>query len=159
MFRFKVLVPAIAGMMLLAAHAWAASTCHDVHVESTISAVDPMLPFGNYAGAAQVSLDGQPAVPAAVSLVPVELKLGDDGTYHLTGMLTFDLGQMGALTVQDNAVLSPTENPYVYRMSTRLDNLTGAGMFTGAFGKFSDHGQYSLATETLSAEADGRICW
>ncbi len=159
MFRFKMLVPAIAGIMMFAAHSWAASVCHDVHVEATNSAVDPMLIFGKYAGSALISLDGQPAIPAAISLVPVELKIGDDGSVHPTGMLTFDLGPMGTLTVQDNAVLTPTENPYVYRMNSRLDNLSGTGMFTGVIGKFSDHGEFALATATVFAQADGRICW
>lgn len=160
MSRIKMLLSVIAGItMLFGAQAWAASTCHDVHVESTISAVDPVLIFGKYAGTAVVSMDGQTVIPAAVSLTPVELKVGDDGSVHSTNWLTFDLGSMGTLNILDNAVMSPTENPYVYRMNTRLDNLSGTGMFTGVIGKFSDHGEFSLMTATLSAVADGKICW
>ncbi|SRR6266545_769263 len=160
MTRFKSILLAVAAIMtFFAAQSWANSTCHDVHVEATNTAVDPMLVFGRYAGSALISLDGQPAVPAAIALIPLEAKVGDDGTVHSTNTLIFDLGPMGTLSVQDNAVLSPTDNPYIYTMNSRLDNLAGTGMFTGAFGKFSDHGQFSLTTLTISAQADGRICW
>jgi hypothetical protein len=159
MSKFKLFLSVVSVMMLCSGQALATSGCHDVHLDASDTAVDPMLLFGRYAGTAQVSLDGQPALPAAVSFIPAEIKIGDDGTVHLTNVLNFDLGPMGTLSVQDNAVLSPTENPYIYTMNSRLDNLVGTGMFTGAFGKFSDHGQFNLATATVSASADGRICW
>ncbi len=146
-------------MMLFAGSSLAASNCHKVHVEATTTAVDPILIFGKYAGSAMVSMDGQPPMPAVVSLVPEMIKIEDDGTIHLTNKLTFDLGPMGSLTVKDNAVITPTENPYVYTMSSKLNNLEGTGMFNGVVGKFADHGQFSFATATISAQADGKICW
>lgn len=160
MLRVKMMLSVIAGItMLFGAEVWAASTCHDVHVETNASALDPMLIFGKYAGTAYISMDGQTPIPAAVSFAPFEVKVGDDGSVHPTSQLTFDLGLMGALTFLDNAVMSPTENPYVYTMNTRLDIVSGTGMFMDVFGKFSAHGQYSLMTAGLSAVADGRICW
>lgn len=159
MSRFNIFLAAAGIMIIFAAQSWAASTCHDVHMEATNTAVDPMLMFGRYAGSALISIDGQPAMPAVISLTMAQVKIADDGTVHPTGILTLDLGQMGILSVQDNAVLSPTDNPYIYNMNTRFDNMTGTGMFTGAFGKFSGHGQFSFSTLTVSAQADGRICW
>lgn len=159
MRKFTIVIAVVSVMMFFGAQSWASPNCHDVHVTATNTAVDPMLALGKYAGTALVSIDGQPAIPANASLIPLEFKFGDDGTVHLTTSLTFDFGAMGALTVQDNAVLSPTENPYLYTMNSRLDNLTGTGMFTGAIGRFTDHGQYSFATLTVTAEADGRVCW
>jgi hypothetical protein len=160
MSGFKTIILAVAGSMIFfAAQAWAGSTCHDVHFQATVSAVDPLLPFGRYAGTALVSFDGQPAVPAATSFIPAAIKMADDGSIQMTNALTFDLGQMGAFTVQDNAVLSPTENPYVYTMNTRLDNPVGTGGLAGIFGRISDHGEFSLATLTLTAHAKGKLCW
>lgn len=159
MKNFSKFLAAVTVVMLLAGQSWAFSTCHDVHVEATNTAVDPLLLFGKYAGTALISIDGQPPIPAALSLIPLEIKFSDDGTVHMTNTLAFDFGPMGSMTVQDNAVLVPTENPYIYTFNSRLDNLVGTGMFTGAIGKLSDHGQYSLATATVSAQADGRICW
>lgn len=149
----------VSAVVLFAGPSWANQNCHDVHVEATNSAVDPANMFGKFAGTAMVSIDGQAAFPAAVSFMPVEYRITDDGTVHLSNALTFDLGAMGALIVQDNAVLSPTADPYLYTMNSRLDNPVGSGMFSGAIGRFTDHGQFSLATLTLTATADGRICW
>lgn len=157
---FKIFTAAtVAGLMLFSMEAWANSGCHDVQVEANVTAVDPMLIFGNYAGSALISIDGQTPMPAAVSYVLLEVKLGDDGSIHPEIITTFDFGPMGVLSVKDHTVLSPTDTPYIYTMNSRLDNLVGTGMFTGVMGKFTGHGQFSVATATVSAHADGRICW
>lgn len=159
MKSIKMFAVAVAATTLFAASSRAETICHDVSLQATITAVDPMMPLGNYAGVAQLSLDGQPSIPAGSFLTPVQIKMAEDGTVHLTGRLTFDLGSLGTVTAEDNAVLSPTETPYLYRMNTRLENFTGTGVFTGVFGRFTDHGEYSMLTATLNAAADGRLCW
>lgn len=146
-------------VMLCAGQSLANPTCHRVHVEAVNTAVDPLLMFGKYAGTAMISVDGQPAIPAGLSMVPHKFKIDEDGTVHPTTTITFDLGPMGTLSVQDNAILSPTSSPYLYIMNSRLDNLVGTGMFAGAMGKLSDHGQFNFATSTITATADGKICW
>jgi hypothetical protein len=155
---FVVAVSATA-VMMIAGECWAGPICHDVHVEATDSAVNPMLPFGNWAGTAMVTVDGGSPIPATVSLIPANIRITDDGTVHMTNTLTFDVGPLGSLTVQDNAVLSPTATPYLYRMNSRLDNAMGSGEFSGAIGRFTDHGELNFATMSLIATADGRICW
>lgn len=160
MKNMKFFAAAMAATILFAAQSWAGATCHDVQVvKATISAVDPMMIIGNYAGTAELSLDGGPSTPASLFLTPVQVKTGEDGTVHLTGRMAFDFGAVGTLVAEDNAILSPTENPYVYRMNTRFEDFAGTGLFTGAFGRFVDHGEFSILTATLNAAGEGRICW
>jgi hypothetical protein len=156
---FSSFLAVVSVMVLFAGQSWANPKCHDVVAETSISATDPLLIFGKFVGTALISIDGQTPIPSAVSFKMTKVKVGDDGTLHPTDTMTFDFGPMGTLTVQDTAVLSPTEPPYIYAMNSRLDNLVGTGMFAGAFGKLLGHGQFSFATLTVTAKANGRICW
>lgn len=156
---FSSFLAVVSVMMLFAGQSWANPKCHDVVAETTTTAVDPMFFFGKYVGTSLISIDGQAPIQAAVSFFPLEVKVGEDGTVHPTDSMTFDLGPLGTLTVQDNAVLSPTEIPNIYTMNSRLDNFAGTGMLAGAMGKLSGHGQFSFATLTVTAKANGRICW
>ena len=159
MKRITTMLFAVCIVLVFASQSLADSNCHDVNLNVTTSAVDPMLPFGGYAGTAQFSIDGQAPLQAAVTLSMVSVKIGEDGTILPTNSMTFDFGSLGTLSAQDDSVLTPTEEPYIYRINARLLILSGTGTFTGAIGKLSDHGETSFATTIALVEGKGRICW
>jgi|GEM_PF-6016392 len=146
-------------VMVFAGQSLADSKCHEIEMKVTTSAVDPMLPYGKYAGTALVRIDEQAPIQATVSLAMVEVKNGDDGKIYPTNAMTFDFGSLGTLSVQDKSVLTPTETPYIYTISSRLDNLTGTGAFVDVIGRLMGHGQLSFATTVATVEDEGRICW
>ncbi len=85
--------------------------------------------------------------------------MGEDGTLHMTNAMTIVMPDGSVLKLTDNAVLSPTETPLVYRINARLDNFQGTGFFTNAFGMLIGHGTLYLATGHIEGTPDGKICW
>jgi len=112
-----------------------------------------------YKGTMVASMEGQPPVVGVTAIVPREIKVGDDGTIHMSSTLTLFMPDGSTLKQTDDAILDPTEMPLVYRVNSRLNIVEGTGFFTNTVGKFIGHGIFNLATGHVEAIADGKLCW
>jgi hypothetical protein len=146
-------------MVLMGQEARAESGCVQVSIQSEATSIDPANVFSMYQGTMVASMEGQPPVPGATTIVPREIKVGDDGTIHMSSTLTAFLPDGSTLKQTDDAVLDPTETPLVFRVNSRLNIVEGTGVFTNTVGKFIGHGIFNLATGHVEVVADGKLCW
>ena len=160
MSRFKVVCLVVLGFMVLVGQeARAESGCIPVSIQSEATSIDPTNVFAMYNGTMVASMEGMPPMPGATTIVPREIRVGDDGTIHLSSTLTAFLPDGSTLKQIDDAVLDPTETPLLYRVNSRVNIVEGTGVFTNTVGKFIGHGFFNLATGHVEAAVDGKICW
>jgi hypothetical protein len=121
MSRFKVMFLAVLGLLLLSVpQVWADSGCVHLDAQVQVASTDPTNPAANIQGTALISLANQPPVEAAITVVPGNIKVGDDGTIHMINAMTVVMSDGSVLKMDDNTVLSPTTTPFVYHVSARL---------------------------------------
>lgn len=142
---------------------WADSGCFDYSVDAVFSG-DPQNPFAPYAGVLNERIGGQPVEQVPAILIIGTVKFGDDGTLLTVNTVIHNYGNRGTLILTEHAVASPTDNPYVYRVNSRLDICVSedqlcTGYFENAYGRISFHGQIDFSTATVTGIGNGRICW
>ncbi len=158
MSRFRVLCFVVLGLMVFTgSQAWADSNCIHLSAQGQATPINPANPFDVHKGTIVLSVDGQPPVQAELTVVPQNIRPGEDGTMHVTNAVTITLPDGSTLNMADHVVLSPTEVPMVYRLNSRLDNFNGTGMFENAFGRLIAHGTKTFTS--IDATVFGKICW
>jgi hypothetical protein len=83
----------------------------------------------------------------------------DDGTLHARTSHVFVFADGSSIVTLDNAVLSPTETPGLYNLSSRLEIIGGTGVYENACGSFTGGGgSINLIAGEAIWRFTGRIC-
>lgn len=164
MSRSQLICLVFIGVLLFAGPmAWADTGCFDYSVDAVFSG-DPQNPFAPYAGVLNERIGGQPVEQVPATLIIGTVKFGADGTLLTVNTVIHSYGNRGTLILTEHSVASPTDNPYVYRLNSRLDICVSkdpkcTGDFENAFGRISFHGYMDFSSATFAGSGKGKICW
>ncbi|HWR72438.1 MAG TPA: hypothetical protein VN604_04675 [Nitrospirota bacterium] len=150
-------------MLLVCPMSWAETGCFDYSVDAVFSG-NPQNPYAPYAGVLNERIDGQTVEQVPATLIIGTIKFGDDGTLLTVNTVIHSYGNRGTLILTEHAVASPTDNPYVYRLNSRLDICVSedpkcTGDFETAFGRISFHGYMDFSIAMFAGSGRGKICW
>lgn len=145
---------ALSALLVCAPRAHAKSDCDNVKGTGNTFATGP----ATFQGTATFKIGGQTQNASVTTNLLGPPEVGDDGTLHARTSHSFVLEDGSSITTVDNAVLSPTSTPGLYRLNTRAAITEGTGAYEDACGRLSIHGTINLVTGEVAWRFTGRIC-
>jgi hypothetical protein len=110
-----------------------------------------------FQGAAELQVGGETLTANVTTVLLGPPTVTADGTLHAATSHTFSFTDGSSFVTLDRAVLSPTDEPGVYRLNTRATILDGTGIYADASGALNIHGTINLLTGVVDWRFDGRV--